>query len=69
MTAELFVAGRSTDVTAEVRAPWDDALIDAVAIAEDAQIERAISTAELADGEVAAIVAHARAARDALGRR
>ncbi len=64
MTAELFVAGRfeASNVTAEVRAPWDDALIDAVAIAEDAQIERAISTANSAVKSLRSWPTHARRA-------
>jgi acyl-CoA reductase-like NAD-dependent aldehyde dehydrogenase len=64
MVAELFIAGRFEPSTlhAELRAPWDHALIDTVAIADDDAIERAIQRAHDAHKPLRSLATHARRA-------
>jgi acyl-CoA reductase-like NAD-dependent aldehyde dehydrogenase len=50
MPAQIYVAGEflSSSTHQSVRAPWDDALLDDVCLADDAQLERAIDSAHRA---------------------
>lgn len=64
MTAELFVAGRfeGAPLTAEVRAPWDHALVSHVALAHEHTIERAIEHAQGSVKALRSMPTHARRA-------